>query len=340
MFVDEFRIEVRAGDGGRGVVSFRREKYEPMGGPDGGNGGNGGSIWLVARSSQNTLAAYRHKPTFRAERGRHGEGSRKTGRSGKDLDLPVPPGTLAYDDDSGELCGDLREAGKRLLVANGGRGGRGNAVFTSSTNQAPRRSGPGSPGEERRLRLELRLLADVGLVGLPNAGKSTLLRRVSAARPKVADYPFTTLSPHLGVVGDEEGEFVLADIPGLIEGAHDGQGLGHRFLRHLLRTRFLVYLIDASETSDRDPLEDLQVLRREVEQYGNGLSERPAAVAANKIDIVINEKRLTELEGASQALGLGFWRISAATGQGTKEMILDLARYLRDRTEEEVEQPT
>ncbi len=329
MFIDEARIEVKAGDGGRGVVSFRREKFVPRGGPDGGNGGSGGSIWLVARGNQNTLVAYRFHPLFKADRGRHGEGSRKTGRDGEDLELAVPLGTVVYDEETGELLGDLVEEGARLLAARGGRGGRGNACFTSSTNQAPRRSEGGAPGEQRRIRLELRLLADVGLVGLPNAGKSTLLRRVSAARPKVADYPFTTLSPHLGVVGESDWEFVIADVPGLIEGAHQGQGLGHQFLRHLLRTRFLVFLIDVSEASDSDPVEDFHVLRQEIVRYGQGLEKLPACVAANKLDILTDDQRAAALEEVARSEGLDTWRISAATGQGTKPMIQDLARRLQ-----------
>ncbi len=330
MFVDEVRIEVRAGDGGRGVVSFRREKFVPRGGPDGGNGGDGGSIWLVAQTHQNTLVKYRYNPLFKAGRGAHGEGARRTGRSSEDLLLSVPVGTMVFDGETGELVGDLREEGTRLQVARGGRGGRGNACFTSSTNQAPRRADEGAPGEERHLRLELRLLADVGLVGLPNAGKSTLLRRVSAARPKVADYPFTTLTPHLGVVGDSDEEFVLADVPGLISGAHQGSGLGHRFLRHLLRTRFLVYLIDVSEASGREPVEDFRTLREEVQQYGHGLERLPAMVAANKIDILYDDERAIRLDEASRESGMEFWRISAATGEGTRQMIQRLSLKLRE----------
>ena len=330
MFVDEVQIEVRAGDGGRGVVSFRREKYVPRGGPDGGNGGDGGSIWLVAQTNRNTLVEYRYNPLFKAERGAHGEGARRTGRTAEDLVLPVPVGTMVFDGASGDLLGDLPEEGARLLVARGGRGGRGNACFTSSTNQAPRRADDGAPGEERHLRLELRLLADVGLVGLPNAGKSTLLRSVSSARPKVADYPFTTLTPHLGVVGDADEEFVLADVPGLIEGAHQGSGLGHQFLRHLLRTRLLVYLIDVSESSGREPVEDFRILRDEVQQYGHGLERLPAVVAANKIDILYDGERAIHLERSSKEAGMELWRISAATGEGTRQLIQRLSRKLRE----------
>lgn len=329
MFADEARIEVRAGDGGRGVVSFRREKFIPRGGPDGGDGGKGGSIWLVARSNQNTLAAFRYHPRFKADRGRHGEGSQRTGRDGENLELSVPVGTVVFDEASGDLIGDLSKEGDRLLVADGGRGGRGNARFATSTDQAPRRCEDGRPGQQRPLRLELRLLAEVGLVGFPNAGKSTFIRGVSAARPKVADYPFTTLTPHLGVVDTDEGDgFVLADVPGLIPGAHAGAGLGDRFLRHLLRTRLLVYFIDVSESSCRNPTEDLTVLREEVRQYGKGLERKPAVVAANKIDILSDPGRLAELGQASSSFGLELWKLSAATGDGTRSFVLHLAGQL------------
>jgi GTP-binding protein len=332
MFVDEARIEVRAGDGGRGVVSFRREKHVARGGPDGGDGGKGGSIWLVARSNRSTLVDYRYQPRFRAERGRHGEGSRRTGRDGEDLFLAVPPGTVVFDEATGETLGDLREEGDRLLVARGGRGGRGNARFATSTDQAPRRHEEGGAGEQRRLRLELRLIAEVGLVGFPNAGKSTFIRHVSAARPKVADYPFTTLTPHLGVVDVEDGEgFVLADVPGLIPGAHRGAGLGDRFLRHLLRTQVLVFFIDVSEASGRDPIEDLDCLIDEVARFGGGLEAKPALVAANKIDILSERSRLEALEHRASALGLPLWPVSAATGEGTERLVHALARRLHEK---------
>ena len=333
-FVDEARIEVRAGDGGRGALSFRREKFVPRGGPDGGDGGRGGSIWLIARSNRNTLTEFRYHPRFRAERGGHGEGSQRTGRDGEDLYLTVPLGTVVFDEATGDLLGDLSKEGDELLVAEGGRGGRGNARFATPTDRAPRRFEEGKPGVERRLRLELRSLAEVGLVGFPNAGKSTFIRSVSAARPKVADYPFTTLTPHLGVVDLEEGDgFVIADVPGLIPGAHRGAGLGHRFLRHLMRTGLLVYFIDVSEASGRDPVEDLRCLMEEVARFGKGLDEKPALVVANKIDILSDESRLTSLESAVQKAGLDLSTVSAATGQGIERLLFAIARRLRARVD-------
>ena len=325
MWIDEAVLELRAGKGGDGVVSFRREKFVPKGGPDGGRGGHGGSIWLVARSEQNTLAGYRYRPHYRAERGRNGEGQTRTGRSGEALELAVPLGTLVRDGASGELLGDLTEEGQRLLVARGGRAGRGNTSFASATNRAPRQAETGAPGEELSVRLELRLLADVGLVGFPNAGKSTFISRVSAARPKIADYPFTTLVPHLGVVEiSDDASFVLADVPGLIPGASEGAGLGDRFLRHLSRTAYLVYFVDVSEGSGRAPADDLIALRREIEAYGEGMDGKPAFVVANKIDALEHDSRLKSLEEAAQGLGLPFLAVSAATGEGCAEMVQDL----------------
>jgi GTP-binding protein len=334
MWVDEVVIELDAGRGGDGVVSFRREKFVPRGGPDGGRGGDGGSIWLEARSDQNTLAGYRYRPRYRSERGRNGEGADRTGRSGDDLVLAVPLGTLAFDVETGELLGDLTEERERLLVARGGRGGRGNAAFATATDRAPRRSEPGSPGEKRKLRLELRLLADVGLVGFPNAGKSTFISRISAARPKIADYPFTTLVPHLGVVDvGEDASFVLADVPGLIPGASEGAGLGDRFLRHLSRTAYLVYFVDVSEGSLREPVEDLKALRREIEAYGQGMERKPAAVAANKSDALTDPGRLERLKRLASDWGLPFFSVSAATGAGCSDMARELHRLVQEGRE-------
>ena len=325
MWIDEAVLDLEAGRGGDGVVSFRREKFVPKGGPDGGRGGDGGSIWLVASSSQNTLAGYRYRPHYRAERGRHGEGGRRAGRSGRDLELPVPLGTLVKNADTGEILADLTTEGQRFLVARGGRGGRGNASFASSTHQAPRQREEGLPGETRRIRLELRLLADVGLVGFPNAGKSTMISRVSAAKPKIADYPFTTLVPHLGVVDvSDESSFVLADVPGLVPGASEGAGLGDRFLRHLSRTAFLVYFVDVSEGSGRNPVDDLRALRREIEAYGEGMEHKPAAVVANKIDVLGDPSRLGALEAEASRLGLPFFAVSAVTGEGCRKMVREL----------------
>jgi GTP-binding protein len=335
MFVDEVDIQVKAGDGGRGCVSFRREKFVPRGGPDGGDGGSGGSVYLVASPHVNTLVAYRFHPEFRAERGAHGEGSQRAGRDGADLDLPVPVGTAvyAYGPEGLALVADLTQPGQRVLVARGGRGGRGNARFATSTNRAPRHAEPGEPGETRRLKLHLKLLADVGLVGLPNAGKSTLIARISAARPKIADYPFTTLTPHLGVVClSETRSFVVADVPGLIEGAHLGHGLGHRFLSHLERTQVLVYVIDVSSASGRDPIEDFEILRRELALFPGRrdagtapsiepLVDKPCVAAANKIDALDDPTRLERLRGHLAARHVPLFPISAATGEGIAALL-------------------
>src|SRR6187549_542439 len=291
MFVDEVDIHVEAGSGGRGCLAFRREMRVPRGGPSGGDGGHGGSIYIVASPHTNTLINFRFHPEFAADRGGHGEGSNRTGRSGNDLELAVPIGTLVFEktgnpDEPQRLLADLAEEGQRVLVAKGGRGGLGNARFASSTNRAPRKVQPGEPGEIKDLRLELKLLADVGLVGFPNAGKSTMIARISAARPKIADYPFTTLTPNLGVVGlSDDRSFVVADVPGLIEGAHRGAGLGHQFLRHLERTKVLVHLVDVSGETGRDPAADLDTVRRELELFQPELAAKPQLVAANKMDV-------------------------------------------------------
>src|SRR5437660_11768125 len=302
MFVDEVDIHVEAGHGGAGCLAFRREKFVPRGGPSGGDGGLGGSVYVVASPHTNTLINYRFHPEFSAERGDHGQGSNRTGANGADLELAVPIGTLVYEktgdpEQPMTLLADLAEVGQRVLVARGGRGGLGNAHFATSTNRAPRKVQPGEPGEEKALRLEMKLLADVGLVGFPNAGKSTLISRISAARPKIADYPFTTLTPNLGVVGlSGDRSFVVADVPGLIEGAHRGLGLGHRFLRHLERTKVLVHLVDIPGATGRDPVEDLDTLRRELELFEPTLAAKPQLVAANKMDAVDEAARAAALE--------------------------------------------
>jgi GTPase len=335
MFVDEVSVHVEAGAGGRGCLAFRREKFVPRGGPSGGDGGHGGSIFIVASPHTNTLIDYRFHPEFNAERGQHGMGSNCTGHGGADLELPVPIGTLVHEktDDPEHpwrLLADLAAEGQRVLVAKGGRGGMGNARFATSTNRAPRRVQPGLPGEIKDLRLELRLLADVGLVGFPNAGKSTLIARVSAARPKIAAYPFTTLTPNLGVVGlSGDRSFVLADVPGLIEGAHRGQGLGHQFLRHLERTKVLVHLVDVSSETARDPAADLDVLRRELQLFDAALAAKPQIVVANKIDAVDDPERVAALERRAAALDLPFLRASGASGAGVPELLEAMWTLLR-----------
>lgn len=331
MFVDEVDIHVHAGDGGNGCMSFRREKYVPRGGPNGGDGGAGGSIYLVASLHQNTLVTYRFHPEFTGERGGHGEGSNRTGRDGQTLTLEVPPGTVIYERSHDELLplADLATVGDRALVARGGRGGRGNAAFATSTNRAPRRVEPGQPGEARLLHLRLKLVANVGLVGYPNAGKSTLISRISAARPKIADYPFTTLTPNLGVVRlSDDRSFVVADVPGLIEGAHEGHGLGTKFLTHLERTQVLVHVIDVSPASGRDPARDFDVITHELASFaGRGdetavaLAEKPRLIAANKIDLVDDPDRLERLRRHVEALGVSVHPVSAVTGEGLPELL-------------------
>src|SRR5271155_1714333 len=296
MFIDEAKIRVKAGDGGNGCMAFRREKFIPRGGPSGGDGGTGGDIVMESSERHNTLVHFRFNPEYKAERGRHGEGSKKTGRDGEGIVLKVPVGTIVYDEDTGEQVCDFSEPNERVVIARGGRGGRGNAQFATSTHQAPREHEEGRLGEERNFRLELKLLADVGLVGFPNAGKSTLISRISAARPKIADYPFTTIEPNLGVVlagekGKEE-SFVVADIPGLIEGAHTGAGLGTQFLRHIERTRLLVHLVDISDSSGRpDAVADIEVIVGELESFGADLEKKPTLMVASKIDVA-NPERL------------------------------------------------
>jgi GTP-binding protein len=334
LFVDEVDIHVEAGHGGRGCLAFRREKFVPRGGPSGGDGGHGGSVYVAVSPHINTLINFRFHPLFSAERGDHGQGSNCTGHGGADLDLEVPIGTLVYEKTSDpahpyQLVADLTEEGQRVLVARGGRGGLGNARFATSTNRAPRKVQPGEPGEIKDLRLELKLLADVGLVGFPNAGKSTMIARISAARPKIADYPFTTLVPNLGVVRiSEDRSFVVADVPGLIEGAHRGQGLGHQFLRHLERTKVLVHLVDVSSETGRDPVADLDTVRRELELFQPTLAAKPQIVAANKLDAVDDQERVTAVARRASELALPFFGISAATGEGIPALLEGMWRHL------------
>ena len=332
MFVDEVDIHVTAGNGGQGCLSFRREKFVPRGGPDGGDGGGGGSIFIVAAPRKNTLVDFRFHPVFKARGGQHGQGSNRTGATGHDLEIEVPIGTLVFekrDDDELVMLADLVDEGQRVLVAQGGRGGRGNARFVSSTNRAPRRTESGDPGEHRELRLQLKLIADAGLVGFPNAGKSTLISSISAARPKVADYPFTTLAPNLGVVtmsGDRS--FVVADVPGLIAGAHAGHGLGDRFLRHIERTKVLVHLVDVSGASGRDPVEDFDIISEELRLFDAAVAAKPRIVAANKIDALDDPARLARLEAHVGRLGLPLYVISGATGQGVGALLEGMWREI------------
>lgn len=337
MFVDEVDIHVKAGRGGRGALSFRREKFVPRGGPDGGNGGKGGSVYLVADPHRNTLLHFRFNPYYEAQNGAPGQGALKTGRDGADLEIPVPVGTLVFARDPEAPAvlheiADLTEPGQRVLVAKGGRGGLGNAHFATATNRAPRKTQPGEPGEEHSLRLQLKLLADVGLVGFPNAGKSTLISRISAARPKIADYPFTTLTPHLGVVPlSDDRTFVVADVPGLIEGASEGHGLGHRFLKHIERTQVLIHLVDVSGATGRDPVQDFEIIRRELALYNPDLLAKPHLVVANKIDALDDPERLAALERHARELNLPFFGISAVTGQGVPQLLEAAWSYLRPR---------
>ena len=326
-FVDEASIFVAAGDGGNGVVSFRREKYIPRGGPDGGDGGDGGSVWLVATERLNTLVDFRHQRQYRAERGHNGEGRQCSGRQGVDIEVRVPIGTVVRDRDTGETIGDLLREGQRLLVAQGGKGGLGNIHFKSSTNRAPRQCTPGTEGDQRFLELELKLLADVGLLGFPNAGKSTLIRKVSAARPKVADYPFTTLYPNLGVVslGSEE-SFVVADIPGLIEGAADGVGLGVAFLRHLQRCRVLLHLVDLAPLDEVAPADAVRALEQEMSRFDEGLLEKPRWLVFNKVDALSEQEAGALAQQAVESLGwqAPWYSVSAVTGQGCDVLMRDL----------------
>jgi GTP-binding protein len=331
MFIDRAKIHVHGGDGGNGVTAFRREKFVPRGGPSGGDGGRGGDVVLVADASLNTLLHLRYNPRHVAERGSHGEGSNRSGHNGADLIVRVPVGTQIFDAATGDLLHDLSHDGDRWVAARGGRGGFGNAHFTTSTNRAPRYHQSGSKGEELELQLELKLLADVGLVGFPNAGKSTFISTVSAARPKIADYPFTTLEPHLGVVdlGDFR-TFVIADIPGLIEGAHTGAGLGDRFLRHIERTKLLLHLVDVSSVSGRDAVGDYEAVNRELASYNQDLALRPQFVVATKMDALDEPERLESLKQRAEQDGKPFFAISSATGAGVRELVNAMATKLEE----------
>lgn len=336
MFIDRTKIRIQGGHGGNGVTAFRREKFVPRGGPSGGNGGRGGDVWLVADESLNTLLHLRYNPEHIAERGRHGEGSNRFGRDGEDREVRVPVGTQVYDGVTGDLLHDFTEDGERWQAARGGRGGFGNSHFATATNRAPRYHQEGSPGEERELQLELKLLADVGLVGFPNAGKSTLISVISAARPKIADYPFTTLEPHLGVV--DLGEFrtlVVADIPGLIEGAHQGAGLGDRFLRHVERTKLLLHLVDVSSLSGRDAVSDYETINHELAAYDENLATRPQIVVATKIDALDEPERLESLRRRAEQDKRPFYAISSATREGVRELVNAMARALDEIKEEQ-----
>ena len=337
-FVDEATIRVQAGNGGHGCLSFRREKYVERGGPDGGDGGRGGSVYLVAEESLNTLADFRVARKFKAETGESGAGRNKTGRSGEDLDVRVPCGTVVHDIDTGELIADLTEAGQRQMVAEGGRGGLGNTRFKSSTNRAPRRTTNGTPGEGRHLKLELKVLADVGLLGLPNAGKSTLITAMSQAKPRIADYPFTTLHPNLGVVRvGQLQSFVMADIPGLIEGASAGAGLGIQFLRHLQRTRLLLHLVDIAPIDpNAEPADDVRAIAAELAHYSDDLASKPRWLVINKIDLLDAEQRAAAKEALLSALDWDgpVFEVSAATGEGTESLAQAVMREIEDDDED------
>jgi len=327
MFVDRVEIFVKAGDGGRGAVAFRREKYEPRGGPDGGNGGNGGSITLRAVPGTDSLAQFIKGKHYRAEKGEGGGGANCTGKQGEDMVLHVPPGTVVYDRDRGNQLRDLADPGDELVVAHGGNGGRGNRSFASSTNRTPRQYQPGIPGEERWLLLELKVIADVGLVGLPNAGKSTLLSRLSQAHPEIADFPFTTKIPNLGVVHlGEERSFVLADLPGLIEGAHSGIGLGHEFLRHVERTRVIVHLVEPMPSDDSDPVQNYHNIRRELVLHGHNLEDKPEIVAVSKSELTGSDEVRARLE---EELKKPVFAISAVTGQGLSGLVGEIVKQLQ-----------
>ncbi len=332
MFIDHARVFVKGGDGGNGVVAFRREKYVPLGGPSGGDGGRGGNVVFIADEGMSTLMDFRYNRHFKAARGVHGQGKNMHGAGAQNLVVRVPAGTVIKDDESGEVIADLVSPGQEAVVARGGRGGKGNARFATSLNKAPSFAENGEPGEERWIRLELKLLADAGLVGFPNAGKSTLISRISAARPKIADYPFTTLVPNLGVVETRQHDsFVVADIPGLIEGAHEGAGLGHDFLRHIERTRVIIFVLDAAQTDERDIVEDYRILRRELELHNPDLARRPYVVVANKMDVPEASDNALRLEESLQ--GEKIFRISAVTGEGVNDLVDKIYQLLQEHNQ-------
>ena len=326
-FIDEAIITVQSGDGGRGCVSFRREKFIPRGGPDGGDGGKGGDVVFITTSRKRTLYQFRFQKQFKSKNGAHGQGKRKTGKTGQDLVIELPPGTLVTDAETGQIINDLIKSGERLVLAKGGRGGQGNARFKTSTNRSPRFAQPGEPGETKKVKLELKLLADVGIIGLPNAGKSTLITTVSSARPKIGNYPFTTLTPSLGVVETDRGEpFVVADIPGLVKGAHKGTGLGIRFLRHIERTRILVHLVDVSAIDSDDPLHGYDTINKELAKYNHKLAEKPQIVVLNKIDLPDALKAAKTFQSAAK--GKKVTLISALTGKGVDDLKLQIVQLL------------
>ena len=329
MFIDRAKIKVKAGDGGNGVTAFRREKFVPRGGPSGGDGGHGGDVWIEADEGFNTLLHLRYNPEHKAERGKHGEGSNRFGKDGEDTVVKVPVGTQIFDAETNELKFDFTEAGQKYLAAKGGKGGWGNAHFATPTRRAPKFHYTGRPGEEHELQLELKLIADVGLVGFPNAGKSTLISVISAAKPKIADYPFTTLEPNLGVVdmGDYK-TFVVADIPGLIEGASQGAGLGDRFLRHVERTKFILHLVDVSSASGRDPIEDYRIINRELAAYNEDLALRPQIIVATKIDALDDPERLESLRKQAKKDRKPFFAISSVANTGVRELVNEVSRLL------------
>lgn len=331
MFIDRAKIKIKAGDGGDGVTAFRREKFVPRGGPSGGDGGVGGDVWLESNEGLNTLLHLRYNPEHKAERGHHGEGSNRSGKDGESITIRLPVGTQIFNAETGEIVYDFTEAGQRFLAAKGGKGGWGNAHFATPTRRAPKFHYTGRPGQEKELQLELKLIADVGLVGFPNAGKSTLISVISAAKPKIADYPFTTLEPNLGVVdmGDFK-TFVVADIPGLIEGASEGAGLGDRFLRHVERTKLILHLVDVSSFSDRDPVSDYEIINRELANYNADLAHRPQIIVATKIDALDDPERLARIEQRAKEDRKRFFAISSVTRNGLDELVFAVAKLLVD----------